>query len=197
MIILKNLNWYNENKTMEVEMKLLFLKVGVFSMFSLLILVSDTPFYMKVIFISAMLFFLLPFGNHFFSKEQMSRKVFSAVTCVAVFTLLLTLVPALMFKEISNSTNFFDFGLSIIVVGFYAILGFFIYGIPVSLLSDWISGHFSKRLLVAGLVHLTFGMLLIKELSIVPAICAASFWLIDEILQRKRFRTVLNNEGTH
>lgn len=182
---------------MEAKMKLLFLKVGVFSMFSLLILVSDTPFYMKMVFISAMLFFLLPFGNHFFSKEQMSRKVFAAVTCVAVFTLLLTLVPALMFKEISNSTSFFDFGLSIIAVAFYALLGFFIYGIPVSLLSDWISGHFSKRLVVAGLVHLAFGILLINELSVIPAICAASFWLMDEILRRKRFRTVLHNEGTY
>lgn len=57
-------------------MKLLFLKVGVFSMFSLLILVSDTPFYMKVIFISAMLFFLLPFGNHFFRKNKCPEKYF-------------------------------------------------------------------------------------------------------------------------
>lgn len=178
-------------------MKLLFLKVGVFSMFSLLILVSDTPFYMKVVFISAMLFFLLPFGNHFFSKERMSRKVFSAVTGAAVFTLLLTLVPAVIFKEISDSPSFFELGLSIIVVASYALLGFFIYGIPVSLVSDWISGHFSKRLVVAGLVHLAFGMLLINELSVIPVICAASFWWIDEILRRKHFRTAVHNEGTH
>lgn len=169
-----------------VKLNLVFLKITVFFIFSLVFVVSDTQLYIKLIFISSMLFFLLPM-NGLFTKERFLRKVHSAFSGAVIFTVLFILITPVLVGGLSNFPNFSEFGASFLLVLFFALLGFFIYGIPVSLLSDRIAARFSNRLLMAGVIHLAFGLaLLMTDLFLVPVICALIFWMIDERLLKMR-----------
>lgn len=173
-------------------MKHLIFKVLIFIVFILIIILSDTPYLIKVILSGIMLFFLLPFGDEVFSKERLTRKVKAAFVSTANFVVLLYLFPALIYKDalvlssIEESTSFFY------VVLFSSFLGFFVYGLPVSLLSDWISIRFTYRFAMAAFVHIGFGLLLFQFLYILPAVCAVVFLIVDEMLRTKSI-TRLNN----
>lgn len=175
-------------------MKHLLFKIAIFIIFSMLILLSDTPYYMKIIFMSVMLFFLLPFRYEFFTKERMVRKTVGALGGAAIFTALLLLVPMLvtgdLWNPIDGAAIVQGFG-PLLLVFIIALFGFFIYGLPVSLLSDWLAARYVNRLAVAGVVHIGFGLLLIGELSFIPVICAVIFWGIDEILQRRIGKNII------
>ncbi|RLQ89836.1 hypothetical protein [Planomicrobium sp. Y74] len=169
-------------------MKHLFFKIAAFSIFSFLVMVSETPTYLKMIFISAMLFFFLPFGNDLFTKERMWRKFIAAVSGTVLFTILMLFAPALLSGDLTKFNIFIEsgdsFGYSILVFSI-TLFYFLVYGLPVSLLSDWLSARYPHRMAAAGFVHFGFGMLLIGELWILPVICAMIFWVIDELLQRR------------
>lgn len=172
----------------EVKLKHLLFKIAVFSIFSFLIMVSETPSYLKITFVSVMLFFFLPFENEFFTKERMWRKFIAALSGTFVFTVLILFVPLLLSGDLVNMDVFTEFGESfeyIALFFFIALFGFLVYGLPVSLLSDWMAKRTPHRLVVAGFVHIGFGMLLIGELWIIPVICSMIFWVIDEILRRR------------
>ncbi|RAZ81402.1 hypothetical protein [Planococcus halotolerans] len=169
-------------------MKQLFFKIAAFSIFSFLVMVSETPSYLKIIFISAMLFFFLPFGNDLFTKERMWRKFIAAVSGTVVFTVLILFVPVLLSGYLTNFNGFLGsgdpFGYSILVFSI-TLFYFLVYGLPASLLSDWLSARYPHRMAAAGFVHFGFGVLLIGELWVLPVISAIIFWMIDELLQRR------------
>lgn len=165
-------------------MKHLLLKVFVFTIVAFIVAVSDIPLYIKIIFSMSVLFFLLPFGNLFFTKERMSRKFKAASSGAVIFTALFLIVPMLIFNEEANYTGIADFVFSFSFILFYALLGFVIYGLPVSLFSDWVAEKYSYRMPIAAGIHLLFGLLLISELSLIPTFCAGISWIIDEKLRK-------------
>ncbi|WP_142825997.1 hypothetical protein [Planococcus soli] len=177
-------------------MKHLLLKIVVFSIFTFIVAVSDIPTYIKNIFVMAILFFLLPFENHFFTKERMSRKCIAAASGAVIFTSLFLLVPLLFFNEGANYKGLIDFILSFSLILFYALLGFGVYGLPASLFSDWIAEKFSYRLASAAVIHLTFGLLLITKLSLIPIICAGIFWVIDEKIRKNQRKDFLRERNS-
>ncbi|MCR8849281.1 hypothetical protein NQ095_12735 [Rossellomorea sp. SC111] len=75
------------------------------------------------------------------------------------------------------------------IVLIYALAGNVAYGIPVSLLSDWLTKKMWKgRLMTAGFVHALFGgltYLVIEGFAWFAVICAVIFFFIDEWLKRK------------
>ncbi|WJV32108.1 hypothetical protein QTG56_22300 (plasmid) [Rossellomorea sp. AcN35-11] len=79
------------------------------------------------------------------------------------------------------------------VLGFivlaYSLLGTFVYGIPVSLLSDFLTKGLPKgRIIAAGFIHITLAYLtvfLIGGLAAFAIICAFIFFVIDESIKRK------------
>ncbi|KKI93279.1 hypothetical protein WQ54_05465 [Bacillus sp. SA1-12] len=71
----------------------------------------------------------------------------------------------------------------------YGGIGNFVYGIPVSLLSDYLSSKLPKfRFILAGLIHLFFGVLtvfIIHGLAYFAMVAAFLFFLFDEWQKRK------------
>lgn len=85
--------------------------------------------------------------------------------------------------------------LGYIVVSYYIVPAIFLYGIPVSLLSDWVTKGLKKmRIILAFFIHAGFGAFfpyilageLYKSFAIPGLICAVTFWVIDEILRRRQ-----------
>lgn len=169
-------------------MKHLLLKIFVFCVFTFIVAVSDIPLYIKIIFVTAIMFFLLPFEKQFLTKERMCRKFIAAAIGAVVFTALFLSVPMLIFNEAANYTGIIDFIFSFSLILFYALLGFAVYGLPASLFSDWVAEKSSYRLAMAAVIHLAFGLLLISKLSLIPIICAGIFWMIDEKLRKNQQR---------
>ncbi|WP_129076748.1 DUF6843 domain-containing protein [Anaerobacillus alkaliphilus] len=75
------------------------------------------------------------------------------------------------------------------IVFVYTAIGTVIYGIPVSLLSDWLTKNMQDyRLLVAGLIHLFFGaatVIFIDFLAYYAVFSACLFFVINEWLHRR------------
>ncbi len=169
-------------------MKQLLLKTAVFAIFSFLILVSDMSLYLKIIFLSILLLFVLPLRYEFFTKERVIRKLIAVLSGTLVFMVLSLFVLYLSSGDLSNPDVFSEleqfWGLFVMVF-FMALGGFLVYGLPVSLLSDSLAALYPPRMAIAGLVHIGFGVLLIGELSVIPVICAVIVWIIDEILQKR------------
>ncbi|MCM3618784.1 hypothetical protein M3936_14435 [Sutcliffiella horikoshii] len=71
-----------------------------------------------------------------------------------------------------------------LIILFYALAGNFLYGLPVSLASEFLTKKFSgSRIYIAGFLHILFGyitVLVIEELAYFAVICALLFFFIDE-----------------
>jgi hypothetical protein len=71
----------------------------------------------------------------------------------------------------------------------YSLAGNLAYGIPVSLLSDWLTSKLAKgRLFAAGFIHAFFGGItyfVIDGFAWFAVICAVIFFFVDEWLKRK------------
>ncbi|WP_044338626.1 DUF6843 domain-containing protein [Rossellomorea aquimaris] len=71
----------------------------------------------------------------------------------------------------------------------YSLAGNLAYGIPVSLLSDWLTKRLLKgRMVVAGFIHAFFGAItyfVIDGFAWFAVICAIIFFFVDEWLKRK------------
>ncbi|MBW3112587.1 hypothetical protein KYJ26_12150 [Bacillus sp. MCCB 382] len=75
------------------------------------------------------------------------------------------------------------------IVLMYALAGNLAYGIPVSILSDWLTKRMGRgRMLAAGIIHASFGgltYLVIDGFAWFAVICAVIFFFVDEWLKRK------------
>ncbi|WP_223592503.1 DUF6843 domain-containing protein [Neobacillus bataviensis] len=80
-------------------------------------------------------------------------------------------------------------GFSIVVL-FFAAVGNFLYGIPVSFLSDILTRKLMKlRFIVAGFIHILFGFLtafVIEGLGVFAGICSLLFFLFEELQRKNR-----------
>ena len=111
----------------------------------------------------------------------------------AVFTTLLVGTLCLMGGFILSIGEPEPFGIDefmfIIIIMAYTVFGTLIYGIPVSLLSDWVSNKISSyRFIVAVFIHLSFAVstyIVIEELSIFAVLAAMFFFMIEEWKNRK------------
>lgn len=98
---------------------------------------------------------------------------------VALFSsIILSIVLLLMSSWESGEIGF------IILVLILALFGNFIYGIPVSFLSEFLTKSLTKsRVYVAGFIYIFFGYItvfVIEGLAIFSTICAVLFYFIDE-----------------
>ncbi|WP_377890476.1 DUF6843 domain-containing protein [Alkalihalobacillus sp. R86527] len=82
-----------------------------------------------------------------------------------------------------------DFGFIILVVMMYTAIGNFIFGIPVSLLSDWVSNKVpSFRFIIAAFIHLSMAVatfVVIKDWYVFSVFAALFFFLGEEWQHRK------------
>jgi hypothetical protein len=83
--------------------------------------------------------------------------------------------------------------LFIFIVLFYSLIGNFVYGLPVSVLAEWISMKFSTiRFWLSGLIHIGFGLatyFIAPGFSVPSIICSILFFAFDEIT-RKRIKAL-------
>jgi MFS family permease len=100
------------------------------------------------------------------------------------------LYTSLILSSIMMILSITDGGLWIFgIVLIYSLAGNLAYGIPVSLLSDWLTRKLEKgRMRAAGFIHAFFGGLtyiVIDGFAWFAVICAVIFFFIDEWLKRK------------
>jgi hypothetical protein len=80
----------------------------------------------------------------------------------------------------------------IIIILLYAAVGNFLYGIPVSFLSDYFTIKLVKfRFIVAGFIHILFGFLttfIIGGFGIFAGVCSLLFFLLEELQRKNRLQ---------
>ncbi|MFJ7939146.1 hypothetical protein ACIQYG_11615 [Peribacillus sp. NPDC096622] len=155
----------------------------VFSMAVLLtiVLVSSTPILIKTILAIITIAFVFPVIRKLLFKDKF-RKIKVAFYSSVTFTIGLFLVS--IFEEPSFKLDG-DF-LIIMVVLFYSLIGNFLYGLPVSLMAEFISMKFYNiRFWLSGLIHIGFGLATYfidpGGFFIFAVICSITFFTLDEI----------------
>lgn len=111
---------------------------------------------------------------------------------VALYASILSIILIFVFDLITWFTEYnmdsADFSF-IILVFLSCLLGSFIYGIPVSLLSDFLTAILkSYRFFLALLIHMVFGFIsfyIIDALMVVAMLVALLFFFIDEFLRKR------------
>ncbi|PLR95734.1 hypothetical protein [Bacillus sp. T33-2] len=115
-----------------------------------------------------------------------ARKIYVAFFTAVIFTFGFFLI---FLRNMFITLSFNDFS-SFIIVFIYSLVGNVLYGLPVSLLADFVSQKFKKiRILVSGLIHIGLGSI---TYFIFPhffayfiMMCSIIFFVLDEITRRK------------
>ncbi|WP_079506382.1 hypothetical protein [Mesobacillus jeotgali] len=162
-----------------------------FSLLLVLIIIniSSIPAYIKMIFAIFAITFIFPAGREIMFKSKL-RKVRVALYTSIVFSFGLIFISSLMSFSIDE-----EIFAGFLLVFFFSSIGVFCYGIPASILAEVISTRYVKnRKLVSGLIHIGLGLftvffgLLSEDLEpgvfILPTICSAIFFLIDEFTRK-------------
>lgn len=109
---------------------------------------------------------------------------------VAIYT---AFIFTLVFFILSIFDNPHHFGLGTLFISItafvYSLIGSLIYGIPVSLLSDYLSEKFSNsRLFLSSITHIVFGLVPLAfnrlDIGIPILLCSMIFLILDEIFRR-------------
>lgn len=149
--------------------------------FLTIIFVSATPTMIKTVLIILAIAFLLPFIRNILWKNNL-RKIKVALYTSVVFTMWLSLSLILDGESIAY----------IFIIFFFSLIGNFLYGLPVSLLAEFLSIKFlDYRLIISGFIHIGFGFVpsIFELVLFTPAIiCSIIFFALDE-MTRKRFST--------
>ena len=152
----------------------------VFSVLVLLtiVLVSTTPIIMKTLLAFITIAFLFPVIRKLLFKDKF-RKIKVAFYSSLTFSIGLFLVS--IFEEPA-----FNLDGDFIVVLFYSLIGNFFYGLPVSLIAEFISmKYFNIRFWLSGLIHIGFGLATYfidpGGFFIFAVICSIIFFALDEI----------------
>ncbi|MFJ9383746.1 hypothetical protein ACIROD_08305 [Peribacillus sp. NPDC101481] len=156
----------------------------VFSMLVLLtiVLVSTTPIIIKTLLALITIAFLFPVIRKLLFKDHF-RKIKVAFYSSLTFTIGLFLVS--IFEEPSFKLDG-DFFQIILIVFFYSLMGNFFYGLPVSLIAEFISmKYFNIRFWLSGVIHIGFGLATYfidpGGFFIFAVICSIIFFALDEI----------------
>jgi glycopeptide antibiotics resistance protein len=112
--------------------------------------------------------------------DKLSKKVISATFATVSFILLYGILAGIFSS--SKEEMFF-----IVIIFFFALVGNFIYAIPISFLCDALTKNFTKfRFLISAILHIFFA--LITSLGIFAITCAVLFFLMDEWQKRDKVR---------
>ncbi|MBT2646794.1 hypothetical protein J7E52_08670 [Bacillus sp. ISL-34] len=156
----------------------------VFSVLVLLtiVIVSTTPMIIKILLAFITIAFLFPVIRKTLFKDKF-RKIKVAFYSSLTFTIGLFLVS--IFEEPSFNLDG-DFFPIIVIVLFYSLIGNFFYGLPVSLIAEFISmKFFNIRFWLSGLIHIGFGFATYfidpGGFFISGVICSIIFFALDEI----------------
>lgn len=110
--------------------------------------------------------------------DKLSKKVISATFATISFILLYGILVGFL----SSSKEDILF---IVIIFFFAVVGNFIYAIPVSFLSDALTKKFTKfRFLMSAILHIFFAW--ITSLGIFAITCAVLFFLMEEWQKRDK-----------
>lgn len=154
----------------------------VFSMLVLLtiVLVSTTPMIIKTLLALITIAFLFPVIRKLLFKDHF-RKIKVAFYSSLTFTIGLFLVSIFEEPSFKLDGDFF-----LMVVLFYSLMGNFFYGLPVSLIAEFISmKFFNIRFWLSGAIHIGFGLATYfidpGGFFIFAVICSIIFFALDEI----------------
>jgi glycopeptide antibiotics resistance protein len=112
--------------------------------------------------------------------DKLSKKVISATFATVSFILLYGILAGIFSS--SKEEMFF-----IVIIFFFALVGNFIYAIPISFLCDALTKNFTKfRFLISAILHIFFA--LITSLGIFAITCAVLFFLMEEWQKRDKVR---------
>lgn len=151
--------------------------------FLIILLVSSSPVIIKTLLVMITIGFLFPIIRKILCKDK-CRKLKVALCTSFIFTVGCFVIA--LFEDHSFDPNEELFSLTIIVLVF-SLIGNFVYGLPVSLMAEFISEkliHF--RFWLSGLIHIGFGFgtyLFVPELSVAAMICSIIFFTLDEIFK--------------
>ncbi|WP_342602772.1 hypothetical protein [Peribacillus sp. FSL E2-0159] len=156
----------------------------VFSVLALLtiVLVSTTPLIIKTLLAFITIAFVFPVIRKLLFKDKF-RKIKVAFYSSLTFTIGLFLVSIIDESSFNLDGDFFQI---IIIVLFYSLIGNFLYGLPVSLIAEFISmKFFNIRFWLSGLIHIGFGLATYfidpGGFFIFAIICSIIFFALDEI----------------
>lgn len=156
--------------------------------FSIIVLVSTTPVIIKTLLVMITIGFLFPIIRKILFKDK-ARKIRVAFYSSLTFTIGLLLISFVksMIEQQSFDLNV-EFIVFFIVVLFYSLIGNFVYGLPVSLIAEFISTKFFNiRFWLSGLIHIGFGLstyFITPDFFIPAFICSIIFFALDEITNK-------------
>lgn len=164
--------------------------IPIFSVliFLIILLVSTTPVIIKTLLVILTIGFLFPVIRRILYKDKF-RKIKVAFYSSLTFTiglLLITFVTSVIEEQSINLNG--EFIAFFIIVLFYSLIGNFVYGLPVSLIAEFVSmKFFNIRILLSGLIHIGFGVgtyFIALDFFIPAIICSIIFFTLDEITKK-------------
>ncbi|MYL64459.1 hypothetical protein GLW07_13965 [Bacillus hwajinpoensis] len=150
----------------------------------LIISISETAPFLKVLLSLLAVAFLFPvFRKHVFQNKMRKLKVALLTSMTFSIGLFFSSLPMAGMDAFSFITV-----MSFIVVLLYSLLGNLLYGLPVSILAEYLSVKTSRfRIYLSAFIHLGFGF---ATFFVAPAfflwasICSALFFIWDEVTRR-------------
>ncbi len=153
-----------------------------------ILMVSHTPIKVIALLVLLIVSFLVPAIREGIWREGY-RKIKVAFYTSVCFTICLFIFYFAMsiFKGDSYSADG-ELSLFILVVLLSSLIGNFLYGLPVSLLAEYISMRFSSmRLWISGIIHIGFGAFtyfIFPGFSVAAMCSAVIFFIVDERIRR-------------
>jgi hypothetical protein len=182
-----NLLFNNKNKKRGFEFYKFFLYVSVLSMLYLIIWLGIESIQIKIVLGIIALTFIPNVRRKLYKAPLVIRKSRVALYTSLCFTFLIFIFD-ITTSITEPNLDFNDFSF-IILIFLSSLLGSFIYGIPVSLFSDFITINVKKyRLHLSFLVHIGFGLItffFLGPLMILATLCALLFFLIDTFVKKR------------
>lgn len=157
--------------------------------FLIILFVSSTPILVKTLLGILTIGFLFPHIKRILVKDRF-RKIKVAFYSSVTFTIGLFLLTFLTAVFIEKSFHFIgEFIPSMIIVLIYSLIGNFVYGLPVSLIAEFISMKFSNiRFWLSAGIHIGFGLvtyLIVPDFTIPAVICSVIFFTLDEMIRKR------------
>lgn len=122
--------------------------------------------------------------------DIMGRKLKSALYTTLLFSVVMSLIILWIFT-MPESENFSLLGplMLLLLLFCYSAIGVFLYGIPVSYLSDIITKKLKRyRFIAAFMIYILFGYLtffIVDQLAVFGIVCSLLFFLFEEIQRSK------------
>ncbi|WP_191274085.1 hypothetical protein [Neobacillus kokaensis] len=155
--------------------------------FFIILLVSETPIIIKTLLIIMTIGFLFPVIRKILFQDKF-RKIKVAIYTSLTFTIGFFLLSLIMNQSINLNGEAFLF---VFIVLLYSLIGNFVYGLPVSLIAEFISLKFCHiRFWLSGFIHIGFGLgtfFMAPDFYIPAIICSIIFFIFDEIGKKINF----------